>query len=259
LSHIPGRISHGLYPNSASKETILSDPHPHAGPQDDSDWSSVLGLEARTAEPVSASELAAQLAGRLCHDLIAPASAIISGFDLLEDPSMADMRADAMNLIKASAQKTVALVTFSRVAFGASNTAEDFAAEDLRRLAESVFSYVRAQLEWAVELPIFNKPAARALLNLAQIGGDAVPTGGVVRIMAHRQGDEILLSVEATSPRARLRPETLQGLHGEALSEGLGGYWVQAYYLQALLKAAGGRVDATVGEGRVVLRARCPA
>jgi histidine phosphotransferase ChpT len=211
------------------------------------------------AEPVTASELAAQLAGRLCHDLIAPASAIISGFELLEDPSMAEMRADAMNLIKASAQKTVSLVTFSRVAFGASNTAEDFAVEDLRRLTESVYGYVRAELDWAVELQVFNKPAARALLNLAQIGADAAPTGGTVRITAHVEAGEILMSVEATSPRARLRPETLQGLRGEALSEGLGGYWVQAYYLSALLRTAGGRVDAVIAEGRVVLRARCPA
>jgi histidine phosphotransferase ChpT len=38
-------------------------------------------------EAVGAAELAAQLAGRLCHDLVAPASAMISGFDLLEDPT----------------------------------------------------------------------------------------------------------------------------------------------------------------------------
>ena len=250
---------------SASEETVLSDSPPQAGPYPppedhaDGEWSKVLGREPPIGDAVSAPELAAQLTGRLCHDLIAPASAIISGFDLLEDPAMADMRADAMNLIKASAQKTVALVTFSRVAFGASNTAEDFAAEDLRRLAESIYSYVRAQLDWAVELPVFNKPAARAMLNLAQIGGDAVPSGGVVRASAHREGADILMSIEAVSPRARLRPETQQGLRGEALTEGLGGYWVQAYYLNALLKAAGGRVDAVTGEGRVVLRARCPA
>ena len=220
----------------------------------------MLGLDPPAApEPVGSSELAAQLAGKLCHDLIAPASAIISGFELLDDPGMADMRDDAMSLIKSSAQKTVALVSFSRVAYGASNTAEDFAAEDLRRLAESIYAYVRAELDWAVELAVFNKPTARAMLNLSQLGAEAAPSGGVVRITAHKEAGEILMSVEATSPRARLRAETQQGLRGEALSEGLGGYWVQAYYLSALLRAVGGRVDAMVGEGRVVLRARCPA
>jgi histidine phosphotransferase ChpT len=208
---------------------------------------------------VGASELAAQLAGKLCHDFISPASAIVSGLDLLEDPAASDMRADAMNLIESSAKKLVALLAFARVAFGASTTAEEFSNEDLRRLTEGVFSHVRAEMDWAVEVASLNKPASRALLNLAQIGGGALPTGGVARISAIRQGDEILMSVESTGPRARLRPELLQGLRGEALSDGLGGYWVQAYYLHALLEAAGGHADAVVGEGRVVLRARCPA
>lgn len=225
------------------------------------DWPRILGVEpdAPKPEPVGAAELAAQLAGRLCHDFISPASAIVSGLDLLEDPSAADMRADAMNLIEASAKKLVALLAFSRVAFGASTTAENFSAEDLRKLTEGVYSHMRAELDWAVELSVFNKPAARTLLNLAQIGGAALPTGGQARISAVEQDGEILMSVEATGPRARLRPEMLEGLHGEPLGEGLGGHWVQAYYLHALLKAAGGRVDALAGEGRVVLRARCPA
>jgi histidine phosphotransferase ChpT len=141
---------------------------------------------------------------------------------LLEDPSAADMRADAMNLIEASAKKLVALLAFSRVAFGASTTAETFSTEDLRRLTEGVFGHIRAQLDWAVEVETLNKPASRALLNLAQIGGGALPTGGVAKISAVLQGAEILMSVEAEGPRARLRPELLQGLHGAALTEGLG-------------------------------------
>jgi histidine phosphotransferase ChpT len=144
------------------------------------------------------------------------------------------------------------------VAFGASTTAETFAAEDLRRLTEGVFGHIRAGLDWQVEPESFNKPAARALLNLAQIGGGALPTGGVARISAVVQGEEVLMSVEAEGPRARMRPELVQGLHGQPLTDGLGGHWVQAYYLHALLQAAGGHVDAVGQEGRVVLRARCP-
>ena len=50
-------------------------------------------------------ELAAYLAARMCHDFISPASAIVSGLDLLEDPTAQDMRDDAMGLIAASARK----------------------------------------------------------------------------------------------------------------------------------------------------------
>ena len=164
-----------------------------------------------------------------------------------------------MNLIEASAKKLVALLAFARVAFGASNTAETFDVRDLQRLTEGVFAHVRAELDWQVALVGMNKPSARALLNLAQIGAGALPTGGVARISATRKGGDILMSVDAQGPRARLRPEVLQGLKGEPLVEGLGGNWVQAYYLHALLDAAGGRADAVVEEGHVILRARCPA
>ena len=49
--------------------------------------------------PIKPAELAAYLAARMCHDFISPASAIVSGLDLLEDPTAQDMREDAMGLI----------------------------------------------------------------------------------------------------------------------------------------------------------------
>ena len=227
-------------------------------------WAARLGPDDDAHKPddddaVAAADLAAQLAARLCHDFISPASAIVSGLDLLEDPTASDMREDAMNLIGASAKKLVALLSFSRVAFGASNAAESFDTRDLERLIRGVYDHVRPDLDWGVAVPTLNKPAARALLNLAQLAAGALPTGGVARIVATEQGQSILIGVEAGGPRARLRPEVTAGLRGERLGEGLGGHWVQAYYLHALLKAAGGAVDYSVAEERVILRARVPA
>jgi histidine phosphotransferase ChpT len=225
-------------------------------------WSDILAEEPpeppAPPEPVSASELASFLAGRMCHDFISPASAIVSGIDLLDDPSAADMRDDAMKLIETSAKKLVALLAFSRVAFGGSSTAESFDVRELHKLTLGVFEHVRAELDWAVGVDQVSKPAARALLNLAQIGASALPTGGVARLAAERRGDALLMAMEAQGPRARLRPEALGGLKGEPLVEGLSGHWVQAYYLHALLKGAGGGVDCHVSENKVTLRARCP-
>lgn len=146
-----------------------------------------LTLTADAPSPAAAPpapELAAFLAARMCHDFISPASAIVSGLDLLDDPSAQDMRDDAMNLIASSARKLVDMLAFSRVAFGASASAETFDARDLQRLTQGVFNHVRAQLDWAVGLDAVNKPAARALLNLAQIGAGALPMGGVARVTA---------------------------------------------------------------------------
>jgi histidine phosphotransferase ChpT len=212
------------------------------------------GAEAALPAP----ELAALLAARICHDLINPASAVVSGLDLLEDPSAQDMRDDAMRLIEQSGRKLVAQLAFARVAFGASSSAQTFSAEELRKLAEALFADLRPNLDWQVRVPTLNKPGARALLNLAQMGGVALPTGGTARIIAVESGRDLLLALEAEGARARLRPEVAAGLRGERSSEGGPGYWIQAYYLHALLAEAGGRIDAAAVEGRVVIRIRVP-
>lgn len=213
----------------------------------------------RPQKPVpSAPELAAHLAAKLCHDFISPASAIMSGVDLLSDPSAQDMRDDALNLISASARKLADMLAFARVAFGASASAEAFDSEALRKLTEAVYAHVRPTLDWQVDTPIIQKPGARALLNMAQIAASALPTGGVATVKAEPVGSSIFLTVDARGARARLRPEVVAGLNGESLGEGLGGHWVQAYYLHAIVAATGGRCTADISEERVLLGAAVP-
>ncbi|HVI31191.1 histidine phosphotransferase ChpT [Phenylobacterium sp.] len=209
--------------------------------------------------PVRTAELTAYIAARMCHDFISPASAIVSGLDLLEDPSAQDMREEAMNLIASSARKLADLLSFTRVAFGASASAETFDVRELEKLARGVFGHMRAELDWAVEAPAVNKPAARALLNLAQMAGAALPTGGVARVRAVQEGASIAIAVEAVGPRARLRPEVLAGLQGASLGEGLHGHWAQAYYVHLFLADAGGRVFVDVTEEQVTFAATVPS
>lgn len=212
----------------------------------------------QSAPAIRPAELAAYLAARMCHDFISPASAIVSGLDLLDDPSAQDMREEAMGLIATSARKLTDLLQFSRVAFGASASAETFDVRELEKLARGVFGHMRAELEWLVEAPSVNKPAARALLNLAQMAGAALPTGGVARVRAVQEGASLAIAADAGGPRAKLRPEVLRGLRGEPLGEGLHGHWVQAYYVHLFLSDAGGRVFADVNEERVVFAATVP-
>ncbi len=208
---------------------------------------------------VRPAELAAYLAARMCHDFISPASAISSGLDLLDDPAAQDMREEAMGLISSSARKLADLLSFCRVAFGASASAETFDARDLEKLAQGVFAHMRAELEWTVDTPGVNKPAARTLLNLAQMAGAALPTGGVARVRAVQEGASMAIAIESTGPRARLRPEVLAGLQGQPLGEGLHGHWVQAYYVHLFVGDAGGRVFADLQDDRVIFAATLPA
>ena len=208
---------------------------------------------------IAPEELAARLAARLCHDFITPASAIVTGLDLLEDPTAKDMRDDAMDLIAASARKLGDLLQFCRVAFGASAQAEAFDSAELERLARGIYAQVRPELDWAIEQQSLPKAISRALLNLVQLAADALPFGGVARAELRRSPGRLGLVVTGTAPRVRLHAEVAGGLAGAPLGEGLPGRWVQAYYLHALLEAAGGRVFVEPGEECINFRAVIPA
>ncbi|MGO4687933.1 histidine phosphotransferase ChpT [Brevundimonas sp. 2YAF1] len=209
--------------------------------------------------PVDGADLAAFIAGKLCHDFISPAGAIMSGLDLLEDPTAQDMRDDAMGLIRQSAGKMVALVHFARVAFGAATTSEQFTAAELHGLVAGLTEGGRATLDWRMNGEVFSKPEARALINLAWMTLAALPTGGTATITARREDGAVLLIGSAEGARARLKAEAVVGLKGERLTEGLAGQWIQPYWLWLTVREAGGRLDLASQDGRVSLVARMPA
>jgi histidine phosphotransferase ChpT len=203
-------------------------------------------------------ELASHIAAKLCHDFISPAGAIVSGLDLLKDPSAQDMREDAMGLIEASAHKMVAIVHFARAAFGAATTSERFDGAELKRLTEGMFEHMRADLDWALDVGIFEKPEARALLNLAYLGGSALPSGGTATVAARRDESALVMAVEARGARARLKPEALVGLRGERLTEGLAGQWVQPFWLSRVVADAKGYMEVETDTDLVKIRIRLP-
>ncbi len=203
-------------------------------------------------------DLAALVAGKLCHDFISPSGAIVSGLDLLKDPSAQDMRDDALGLIEASATKLVTLVNFARIAFGAATTAERFSTGELEAVIRPAFDGIRPQLDWRVPDRSFSKPEARALLNLAQLTGGALPGGGQAILTVRDEGTGVVLEGLAEGPRARLKGEVVTGLAGQKLTEGLQGQWIQPYWLWLTAQGAGGSVTVETGEDRVALTVAMP-
>lgn len=209
-------------------------------------------------ETASSTDLATLVAAKLCHDFISPAGAIVSGLDLLNDPSAQDMRDDAIGLIDQSARKMVALVHFARVAFGAATTSERFDGRELQTLVAGMTDGGRAVVDWRVEDRAFSKPQARALVNLGYLTAAALPAGGTAVIASRIDGDALVLEGVAEGTRARLKPEAAVGLSGRPLTEGLQGQWIQPYWLWLTVHEADGSLDVAADEGRVVLTARMP-
>lgn len=211
------------------------------------------------AAPPTSGEFAARLASRLCHDFISPASAIISGLDLLDDPNGKDLQEEAMALIASSSKKLVDMLTFCRAAYGGSASAESFDSAELERLARSVFTHIRPDLDWAVAPQIFDKAAARVLLNLAEMAGGALPMGGTARVTTRTEDGWTAIMVEARGPRLRLDPQVAGGLKGEPAPAGPAGKWVQAYYVYNQVQEARGVVASEQTEERIAFSAALPA
>ena len=208
---------------------------------------------------VDGPELASLIAAKLCHDFISPSGAIMSGLDLLEDPTAQDIRDDALGLIADSARKMVALVQFCRVAFGAATTSERFTADELKGLVEAIVAGGRATLEWDIDGGDFGKPQARALVNLAYLTVGALPMGGQAKVAVRREGDRVNLLGTAEGARARLKGEAATGLAGRPMTEGLQGQWIQPYWLWLTVTSHGGSLAVEAVDGRVSLAARMPS
>ena len=222
------------------------------------DEPSQAGAPAAQASPPTAGEFAARLASRLCHDFISPASAIVSGLDLLEDPSAQDMRDEAMSLITNSAKKLVDMLTFARTAYGGSSAPESFDSGQLEALARGVFDHVRPDLDWAVAPQILDKAAARILLNLAELGAGALPMGGTARVSVRSEAGWTAVIVEGRGPRIRLDPQVTDGLKGLPAPSGPAGKWVQAFYVRTQAAEAGGAAKVEADEDKVVFTAAIP-
>ncbi len=202
-------------------------------------------------------EIASRLAARLCHDFMSPASGIVSGLDLLADPGSKDLHREAQELIASSALTLVDLLTFSRAAFGPGGDTLD--SRELESLARGAVAHGRAQLVWNIEASEIPPLAGRALLNLVQIAATTLPSGGQVQVSALSADGWTALTVEALGERYRLHEETRAGLRGEPLGEGLGGRWVQAWCLNALVAQAGGVLVAEPQAAGVIFRAALPS
>jgi histidine phosphotransferase ChpT len=193
---------------------------------------------------LSATDLAAMLCSRVCHDLINPVGAIGNGLEVLADPSQAAMAEGAQELIANSAKHARAKLEFARLAYGASSTAgTDFDTRECERVAALMFEVEKADLDWQVTPMLLPKHKAKLLMNMLLIAAMSVPRGGIVKVeVIGAPGSEMFRLTATSDPEKRqktLMPSGAEGLLSGAPEEGVDARGIQPFYTGLLARLTG--------------------
>jgi len=194
---------------------------------------------------VNAVDLASLLCSRLCHDLMSPVGALNNGIELLADEQDPEMREKCLELLADSARASANKLKFFRLAFGAGGGfAEEIDTLEAQSALEGVFGPERRiELGWMVAGDKLPKGAAKLLLNLALLAGDALVRGGRLDVGAERRDGAIELVIRADGPRILLDPslrETLlSGSTGGTVEPRAAGAWLA----HSLAAEAGGSIQ----------------
>ncbi len=202
-----------------------------------------------TLQDMPAEELAALLCARLCHDLVAPVSAINTALEVMDDESASDMREEALKLLHLSAAQASAKLEFSRLAFGAGTSAPGLVeTSELKRLVMGAFSGARSEIIWRVTASHLSKTAARLLLNMVILGVEAALRGGEVHIEA---ASAARMRVSVHGGMSKLLPTVTIALEGLAMENGYDGRSIQPFYTGLIARSLGGRTEARTMEDGV--------
>ncbi|MDB5540621.1 MAG: Histidine phosphotransferase [Devosia sp.] len=190
---------------------------------------------------LKATDLAAMLCSRVCHDLINPVGAIGNGLEVLADPTQGAMAEGAQELIANSAKQARAKLEFARLAYGASSTAgTDFDTRECERVAKLYFEIEKADLDWQVPLILLPKHKAKLLMNMLLIAAMAVPRGGLVTVKVEGPaGGERFVMTSKSDPEKRqktLMPSGAEGLLSGAPEGGVDARGIQTFYTGILAR-----------------------
>jgi len=202
---------------------------------------------------LSATDLAALLCSRICHDIISPVGAINNGLELLEEGGSDE---DAMRLIKASARNASARLQFARLAFGAAGSAGmQIDTGDAQAVATAFLANEKPEFEWHGTRAYVPKNKVKLLLNLIVVANGAIPRGGKLKVELHDLETSPRFTLTATGPMLRVPPKFLELHAGGTPSEPIDAHSVQPYYTLLLARETGMTIGIRASAEDIVLTA----
>ena len=203
--------------------------------------------------------LASLLCARICHDLVSPISALGTALEVLDDPENPDMHADALDLVKLSANQASAKLQYLRIAFGVGGSAPGVMGLDMvRELVDGLYGNGKVEVRFAGSASQLSKDHVRVLLNLIMVAVQSVPRGGTVTITPTTEDKRTVLDLVAEGTKARLADDVARPLAGAMPEGGFDGRSIQPFYTGLLAREMKGRISAGVNGETVALRAELP-
>lgn len=208
----------------------------------------------------SSIDLASLLCSRLCHDLLSPVGALSNGLELLTEEKNPEMRQRCFELLEQSARISADKLKFFRLAFGAAGGFGEFVpTEEPRALIDAlVAGNDRIAVNWGLAAEALPKPAVKVLLNLAQIGMDALVRGGTLDIGAELHGGACEIVVRAAGPKIAFDPAIGQALDGSMPARELSSRTAAAHMIHLLASQSGGGIQYALTPEALVMGAVLP-
>ncbi len=202
---------------------------------------------------LSASELAALLCSRVCHDVISPVGAINNGLELLDDGGADE---DAMDLIRTSAINASARLQFARIAFGAAGSAGvQIDTGDAQAVAENYMNNEKPEFSWTGPRAYLAKSKVKLLLNLILIANGSIPRGGTLDVELQVEGEEAKFILTSRGRMLRVPQKFQDLLDGRSSEDPIDAHAVQYYYTILLASEAGMKIDVHMDDEKVVYTA----
>ncbi|MEL7687657.1 histidine phosphotransferase family protein [Citromicrobium bathyomarinum] len=204
--------------------------------------------------------LASQLCSRLCHDMLSPVGALSNGLELLADEQDPQMRQRCFELLEQSARTSAAKLKFFRLAYGAGGGfGEKVSIDEPRAVIETLAADAkRIELGWQIETPTVTKAATKVLLNLAQIGLDALVRGGTLDLGVEERDDATEIVVRAAGAKIAFDQTIGDALAGRMDPAELTGRTAPAHVLALIAERQGGMIQTHVESGTLLLGATLP-
>ena len=205
-------------------------------------------------------DLASLLCSRLCHDMLSPVGALSNGLELLAVEKDPEMRQRCFELLEQSARTSTDKLKFFRLAFGAAGGfGEMVPVEEPRALVDALVAHnERVKVNWALSGDALPKPAVKTLLNLAQIGLDALVRGGTLDIGAELRAGASEIVVRAAGPRIAFDQDIGRALDGTLPADSLSSRTAAAAMLQQLAASVGGGLQYALSDDALVMGAVLP-